>query len=512
MAAINKATFSSNKSRRKLHFRLFLCFLLVPVALSLMHGILLIVHHEAGNTASTGGITKQIAKSNEGLPSSSARGSKNLFHFIISSDCTSYQRWEALTLLHSAEAVSQCGRFTWIVSGCLPDGEEQKGKGKGGAHSDILTPKLILQELEKHFPNSQSPRAIKDNTDTDCSVIAPQVHFTPDYSDMSVYGGPFADGTKKRMFRNRQGKEVVGNTGNTYKFNNKPNGLLHWIKQYESTDETEAIVLIDPDFLFLAPFKLDLIVKPKQPVGAKYMLGGQWLDFNRTQICGEGSECTKATSQEVNKYYSTGAPYIIHIQDVLPFATKWAALVPPTYDYYRKSRVMAIISCMAAADLGLKHTLLHELFTGCMVDWPRNKNDEQKQLVYQSAKRYVDSLAASLTQGTPYQNQQEPCIDPAIAPPPFLHYCRRYSFSIPFPDTPPSRSHTELKAPYRFFAKRRVDHDVLNCGTNPSPFVLPFEQETDDGGKSDGDMSWNAITVCALTQAISNAKRYDCKE
>jgi hypothetical protein len=42
---------------------------------------------------------------------------KNSFHFIISSDCTSYQRWETLTQLHSAQSVNQCGRFTWIVSG-----------------------------------------------------------------------------------------------------------------------------------------------------------------------------------------------------------------------------------------------------------------------------------------------------------------------------------------------------------------------------------------------------------
>ncbi len=42
---------------------------------------------------------------------------ENSFHFIVSSDCTSYQRWETLTQLHSAQSVQQCGRFTWIVSG-----------------------------------------------------------------------------------------------------------------------------------------------------------------------------------------------------------------------------------------------------------------------------------------------------------------------------------------------------------------------------------------------------------
>ena len=46
-----------------------------------------------------------------------ASDGKNSFHFIVSSDCTSYQRWETLTQLHSAQSIQQCGRFTWIVSG-----------------------------------------------------------------------------------------------------------------------------------------------------------------------------------------------------------------------------------------------------------------------------------------------------------------------------------------------------------------------------------------------------------
>jgi hypothetical protein len=168
---------------------------------------------------------------------------------------------------------------------------------------------------------------------------------------------------------------------------------------------------------------------------------------------------------------------------------------------------------MAAAHLGLKHTLVSGLFTGCMVDWPQNKDEKEKQLVYQSAKRYADSLASSLDQNTA-PRQEEPCLDPAIVPPPFLHYCRRYSFAIPFPDTAPSRSNTEIKAPFRFFAKRRVDHDVLlrnNCtrtGGREHDNFVPFEATED--GKSDRDMSWNAIVVCTLTRAINNAKRRDC--
>lgn len=160
--------------------------------------------------------------------------SENSFHFVVSSDCTSYQRWETLTQLHSAQSVRQCGRYTWIVSGCLEEGSGHLGKGKGGAKSDILTPSSLLKEVELHFPHltisnhtiasSTGRSGTVARTQDDCSIIHPHVHFTPDYSDMRVYGGPFADGKKKRTFLNREGKVMRGNFGNTYKFNNKPNG------------------------------------------------------------------------------------------------------------------------------------------------------------------------------------------------------------------------------------------------------------------------------------------------
>ena len=58
----------------------------------------------------------KIEKSNN-IKKRDGDSSANSFHFIVSSDCTSYQRWETLTQLHSAQSINQCGRFTWIVSG-----------------------------------------------------------------------------------------------------------------------------------------------------------------------------------------------------------------------------------------------------------------------------------------------------------------------------------------------------------------------------------------------------------
>jgi len=205
-----------------------------------------------------------------------ANDSKSNFHFIVSSDCTSYQRWETLTQLHSAQNVKQCGRFTWIVSGCLDEDSEQNGKGKGGANSDILTPTRLLEEVERHFPSftvSNTNDKARAQNNNDCSVIHPHVHFTPDFSDMKQFGGPFADGKKKRVFVSRAGKKHTGSFGNIYPFNNKPNGLHHWIVDFLKKDDRrdETIILIDPDFLFLTTFDFPdgFRVEPGKPAAAR---------------------------------------------------------------------------------------------------------------------------------------------------------------------------------------------------------------------------------------------------
>ena len=111
----------------------------------------------------------------------------------------------------------------------------------------------------------------------DCHTIYLHVHFTQDFTDMSVYGGPYADGKLKRSFVARDGQIQRGNFGNTYPFNNKPNGLHHWIVNFLKSDvrRDEAVVLIDPDFLFLNKFEVKELVLPGKPAAAKYELGDE---------------------------------------------------------------------------------------------------------------------------------------------------------------------------------------------------------------------------------------------
>jgi len=291
-------------------------------------------------------ITPSLQKVVVDKPLAASDNSKSAFHFIVSSDCTSYQRWETLTQFHSAQNVKQCGRFTWIVSGCLEEGSAHMGKGKGGANSDILTPSLLLAEVERHFPHFTVSHANETaRAHHDCSELHPHVHFTPDYSDMRAFGGPFADGKRKRFFTNKQGKTLSGSYGDIYKFNNKPNGLHHWVLNFLDIDNRrdETIILNDPDFLFLTKFEFPdgVRVLPRKPAAAKYGLGTQFLDFDLEQICQRSplqanKKCPfqSLTSSEVYQYYNVGAPYAIHIQDVLALSSRWKSLVPPTYDQY----------------------------------------------------------------------------------------------------------------------------------------------------------------------------------
>jgi hypothetical protein len=463
-----------------------------------------------------------------------------VFHFIISSECSSYQLWETLTCFHAAEAVRQCGRFTWIVSGCLPNEQLHQGIGKSGANSDLLTPQVIQQHVDRHFPPHKGTPVL------DCSRLRPELHFTPDYSNMSIYGGPYADGKTTRHFVKKDGTKQRSNFGNRYVFNNKPNGLLHWAKAHQDQEHMdEVVVLIDPDFLFLTKFHLarpdvtvvgkskDVflrdrdIVFPGQPAAASYGLGAQWLDFDLIKICGADSHCANTTSSEVHNYYTAGPPYILHRSDVLRLAEKWASLVPGTYDEYPLLYAEMYAYSMAAAHLQMKHNLVNNLFTGCMVGWPNpnrwSKSDPtlasaELVAVQKSAEDYRTNLqqelaAAADGKGELGKSSDElkdggpgSCFRDTLRPPPMLHYCQRYFIKA---------THEMMQVPgnsnftYRFFAKRRVDHNAVLACDDTAPFV-PFASNKEYQKMAGGSVDWNTLAVCAITRALNFAKAVGC--
>jgi len=300
-------------------------------------------------------------------------------------------------------------------------------------------------------------------------------------------------------------------------FNNKPNGLHHWAEYFLKQDDRrdEAIVLIDPDFLFLNIFELPKgapPVKPGMPAAAKYGLGGQFLEFNLTRICDSAAPLVddidnsmklcpfvSLTNFEVNRYYSAGPPYVIHIQDVLPLSRRWSELVPTTFDEYPLLYAEMFAYSMAAADLGLRHELLKDLFTGCMTHWPM-KNQYSDDAVKLSANVYASTVGRKSIDD---QNNEgaSSCFLPPLSPPPFLHYCSRYSFATPYPAE-------EVKGQqYHFFAKRKVDHDILDCRKDQplEPFISEKPEKIEGGNKD-----WNVLAVCAVIRSINFASRKGC--
>lgn len=237
-----------------------------------------------------------------------------------------------------------------------------------------------------------------------------------------------------------------------------------------------------------------------------------------TRICGraplrkgessDSNECPfiHVTNHDVNHFYSAGPPYVIHIQDVLALSKRWSELVPPTYDEYPLLYAEMFAYSMAAADLNLKHNLIKGLFTGCMTHWPHTEGTEQNEALKSSAKLYASLIEnSSETNGKSNQGSSS-CFLPPLSPPPFLHYCSRYSFTTPYPQKNEENAPTPS---YHFFAKRRVDDKILDCADSNHP-LEPFisdKPEKIEGGQKD----WNVLAVCAVVRAIKYAKRKGCE-
>lgn len=194
---------------------------------------------------------------------------------------------------------------------------------------------------------------------------------------------------------------------------------------------------------------------------------------------------------------------MIHIQDVLALSTRWSELVPPTYDFYPLLYAEMFAYSEAAADLDLKHNLIRGLFTGCMTQWPHTHGEAEFEALKTSASVYANS--AGDPEGSDANKGASSCFLPPLVPPPFLHYCARYSFTNPYP----LESAGGVTPTYHFFAKRRVDDDVLDCSHNDHPFE-PFvstKQEKVEGGNKD----WNVLAVCSVVRAINFARGKGCE-
>lgn len=274
----------------------------------------------------------QQGKAHVDAPASRGGDPDDDIHIIFSTGCNAYQQWQAELLLYTHFKSGQRGKITRIVSGCEDTKELKHHKfvtHPGGGLDKIVS----LSYLEKST-----------------------------HPDFMLHTTPAFEGSKE------------------FPWFNKPFSIEHWAKKGEHHPSRGAVVIIDPDEIFLEPITQhpldpsDLlfsgipaepglnVVKPKKPVAQMYGLGDGWVHkFDRDSICGKDSPCSKVDSKTAWVHYSVGPPYIIHMQDMKGLTTLWSEYMRPVFKVIPGDILTDMWAyIMGAANLGMPHTKLEQ--------------------------------------------------------------------------------------------------------------------------------------------------------
>lgn len=287
------------------------------------------------------------------------------FHIVFSTDCSGYQHWQGILLYYSAIRVGQRGTVTRIASGCTPKEQNE-----------------IQNEWLKIDPTRQKFR----------------VHFAPSTTL----------------------------NGKSYKYSNKPGGILHWLQSQKSELESKndtVVCLLDPDMILLKPITSHLIqpnwirrsyhqnqieyidptlnnnlpqvlrmkdvdnddklvhkITTGHPAGQHFGIGGAWVNsgimakkpvwanFSKASICGNTGQCTKTTMEEAKTMYAAGPVYLATVQDWIMIAQKWWEFVPTVHQQYPYLLAEMYAFTMAVAHLQVKfHLFSNFMITGAEV-------------------------------------------------------------------------------------------------------------------------------------------------
>ena len=246
-------------------------------------------------------------------------------HYLtFSTACSPSQNWQSFLVFYYAHKVNQPGYVVRIASGCTEPQKEELRK----VHE------AVISKLSPKF----------------------SVHFTPDYAKIS---------------------------GDNYKYYNKPFGLNHWLdnglKYTERRDELEdaIIMILDPDQILLRPLTYDftdsnVIIhhsKKGPPAVRKVAHGQPWaslyafgdgpfrVDLQHVFANHTDSPALKATKEEQANNYPGGPPYMATGRDMYAIVRAWCELVPRVHDVYQHLLGEMYGWSLAAAHLGLPHTL-----------------------------------------------------------------------------------------------------------------------------------------------------------
>jgi len=249
-------------------------------------------------------------------------------HIIVSTGCNVFQHWQMELLLYSHKRSGQKGKITRLVSGC-----EESREVKSMAH--LTHPGGKLHD-----------------------IVGRDVLERSTHPDFGLHITPAFEGAKE------------------FPWFNKPLSIDHWAK-HGNHEGASVVVIMDPDEIILeAITQHELstgkgllgsntnganVVKPGTPVAQMYGIGSSWFRMPRDEICGQGSECAKTGHQVAQQHFAVGPPYLIHMSDFPALAGKWAEYIRPVAKYAKGDILTDMWAyCMAAANLGLKHTQLHQ--------------------------------------------------------------------------------------------------------------------------------------------------------
>ncbi|KAL7528568.1 hypothetical protein ACHAXR_002511 [Thalassiosira sp. AJA248-18] len=342
-------------------------------------------------------------------------------YMTFSTACSPSQNWQSFLFFYYAHKVRQPGHVIRIASGCSEKQKEEL----------IKIQENVISKLSDKF----------------------SVHFTPDYAKIS---------------------------GDNYKYYNKPFGMKHWLEhglEYKENKDKDAIIMIlDPDMILLRPLTYDftdsnvLIHHSKRgpPKIRKVMHGQPWaslygfgdgpfrsVDLKHVFANHTDSPALKVTREEQGNNYPGGPPYMATGRDMFAIVQSWCELVPRVHDVYVHLLGEMFGWSLAAAHLGLPHTLSESFMIsatqiGDGEGWPLIDvlNDDEIS-EFSTLKEKEDKL--------PY----------------VIHYCQNYWLGK------------------WFLGKYRLDSDFLSCEKPlllepPKDIALQYDFYIKPGGKPYG--------------------------
>merc|ERR1740139_1420442 len=305
----------------------------------------------------------------------------------------------------------------------------------------------------------------------------------------------------------------------SYKFFNKPFGLLHWIWQErgltkgnkgETLDEDAVVILLDPDMIFLRPIlkdfsnKNEVIFSKKtdmnrkysvehgSPFAQRYGFGGQWLRQDLSYVVEHDSPALNVTKKEAEIAYPAGPPYIATLRDMFKIAVKWTEYVPRVH-----TKNPSLMAEMYAYSIGAAHEKLpHQLIQSLMIS-DSHVGDEGWPLIDNVPGKDICRFAIHSN------HSQNPM-------PNVLHYCQRYMVGD------------------WFFAKRSFPLNFFTCETPllalppmdlalkfdykmpPRPHPIPGQRKPTSSKAAKRDTFVLCILLSALNKAREHFKKNSC--